>query len=158
MRRASASSSRRTGRASSPRCRERCYGGLSFGEVGERAALRGYEGASTHVDPAPLPEPPAANGGLQLVCYKPLFSGPAVERVSELQFQRPQAEVELSEADARERGIKTGAAVTLTGGGASVTVRARVNRKLRDGIARIPREFAGDVRGTVDISIAEVTA
>ena len=46
--------------------------------------------------PPPLPEPHAAGSGLQLVCYKPLFSGPAVERVSELQFQRPQAEVELS--------------------------------------------------------------
>ena len=33
-----------------------------------------------------------------------------------------------------------------------------VNRKLRDGIARIPREHAGDVRGTVEISGAEVTA
>ena len=41
-----------------------------------------------------------AGSGLKLVCYKPLFSGPAVERVTELQFQRPQAEVELSEADA----------------------------------------------------------
>jgi hypothetical protein len=39
-----------------------------------------------------------------------------------------------------------------------VTVRARVNRKLREGIARIPREFAGEVRGTVDISRAGVTA
>ena len=75
---------------------ERCYDGLPFGEVGERAPLRGYAGAPTHVDPPPLPAPHAAGSGLKLVCYKPLFSGPAVERVSELQFQRPQAEVTLA--------------------------------------------------------------
>src|SRR5438128_2365290 len=79
---------------------ERCYGGLSFGEVGERAALRAYEGAPAHVDEPALPEPQAAGDGLRLVCYKPLFSGAAVERVEELQFQRPQAEVELSRTDA----------------------------------------------------------
>ena len=107
---------------------ERCYAGLPFGEVGERAPLRGYEGAPAHVDPPPLPEPHAAGSGLRLVCYKPLFSGPAVERVSELQFQRPRAEVELSEADAERAAIKTGDEVTLTGGGATVTVRARVAR------------------------------
>ena len=137
---------------------ERCYAGLPFGEVGERAPLRGYEGAPTHVDPPPLPEPADLGSGLKLVCYKPLFSGPAVERVPELQFQRPQAEVELSEADAKRRGIETGDEVTLVGGGATVTVRARVNRRLREGIARIPREFAGDVRGTVEMTRAEVRA
>ena len=136
---------------------ERCYAGLPFGEVGERAPLRGYEGAPTHVDPPPLPEPADLGSGLKLVCYKPLFSGPAVERVPELQFQRPQAEVELSEADAKRRGIETGDEVTLVGGGATVTVRARVNRRLREGIARIPREFAGDVRGTVEIASAGVS-
>ena len=75
---------------------ERCYGGLSFGEVGERAPLRGYEGAPAHVDPPALPRPHAGGRGPAARDYKPLFSGPAVERVSELQFQRPQAEVELS--------------------------------------------------------------
>jgi hypothetical protein len=39
-----------------------------------------------------------------------------------------------------------------------VTVKARVNRKLRAGVARIPREFAGEVRGTVEIARAGVTA
>ena len=45
-------------------------------------------------------EPEPAGDGLKLVCYKPLFSGPAVERVEELQFQRPPAEVELAADDA----------------------------------------------------------
>ena len=63
------------------------YDGLPFGEVGEQAELRTRSEA-----PSPeLPEePPAAKGkGLQLVRYRPLFSGPAVERVPELAFQRP---------------------------------------------------------------------
>src|SRR5207302_1697485 len=136
---------------------ERCYGGLPFGEVGERAPLRTYAEAHEHVEAPPLPEPPAADG-LRLVCYKPLFSGPAVERVDELQFQRPRAEVELSRADAEQRGIKTGDEVTLSGGGASVTLDARVNKNLREGVARVAREFAGEVRGAVDVTRAEVTA
>jgi NADH-quinone oxidoreductase subunit G len=137
---------------------ERCYGGLPFGEVGERAPLRGYEGAPAHVDPPPLPEAQTGGEGLRLVCYKPLFSGPAVERVSELQFQRPQAEVELSVADAKRHGIATGDGVTLSGAGANVTVRARVSRTLRDGVVRMPREFAGDLRGTVEVARAGVPA
>jgi len=137
---------------------ERHYGGLPFGEVGERAPLRGYEGAPAHVDPPPLPEAQTGGEGLRLVCYKPLFSGPAVERVSELQFQRPQAEVELSVADAKRHGIATGDDVTLSGAGANVTVRARVSRTLRDGVVRMPREFAGDLRGTVEVARAGVPA
>jgi NADH-quinone oxidoreductase subunit G len=138
---------------------ERCYGGLAFGEVGERAPLRGYEGAPVHADPPalPLPETPAGEG-LHLVCYKPLFSGPAVERVPELQFQRPPAEVELSRAEAERRGIRTGDEVTLSAGGAAVTVRARVSRSLRNGVARMPEEHAGGLRGLVELARAEVEA
>src|SRR6202008_4549954 len=36
---------------------ERVYGGLTFGEVGERAPLRGYPDAPEHVVPEALPEP-----------------------------------------------------------------------------------------------------
>ena len=136
----------------------RCYGGLSFSEVGERAALRAYSDAPAHVDEPALPEPHVPAEGLRLVCYKPLFSGPAVERVLELQFQRPHAEVELSRADAEQRGIKTGDEVTLSGGGASVTLIARVNKNLREGVVRVAREFAGEVRGAADVTRAEVTA
>jgi NADH-quinone oxidoreductase subunit G len=128
------------------------YGGMPFREVGEHAALRGYPDSPSHIDPPPLPEPPAEGDGLKLVRYKPLFSGPAVERVKELQFQRPQAEAELSAADAKSRGIETGDEITLSGGAKSVTLRARVNRSLRDGIVRVPQEHAGGLLGFVDVS------
>ncbi|HKN63772.1 MAG TPA: molybdopterin-dependent oxidoreductase, partial [Gaiellaceae bacterium] len=94
---------------------ERVYGGLAFGEVGERAPLRGYPEAQERVSSRPLPEPQqkARRGEIRLVAYKPLFSGAAVERVTELQFQRPQPELELSADDARRRRIATGDLVTV---------------------------------------------
>ena len=132
------------------------YGGLSFGEVGEQAPLRGYPDAATRVD-VPLQaerEVTPGQGEVRLVAYKPLFSGAAVERVAELQFQRPQAEVELSAEDAGWRGIETGHMVTIGTNGSAITLPARVNRKLRKGIARIASEHANGLGGIVELSRA----
>jgi NADH-quinone oxidoreductase subunit G len=129
---------------------DRIYDGLPFGEVGEHAELRTRSEA-----PAPdLPEEPRApkGKGLMLVRYKALFSGPAVERVPELQFQRPEPEVELSEQDAKRRKIATGDTVTVSHNGTSIEVRARVNRSLRAGIVRIATEHAGDLGGKVEVA------
>ena len=131
---------------------ERCYGGLTFGEVGERAPLRSNPEAPEHVEAPPLPEPEAPQSGLRLVCYKPLFSGPAVERVEELQFQRPPAEVELAAGDATARGIANGDTVTVSHNGTSLELRVRVAKDLHPGVARIAREHAGDLRGNVEVS------
>jgi NADH-quinone oxidoreductase subunit G len=129
---------------------DRIYDGLPFGEVGEHAALR----TRTEAPEPELPEePPAAKGkGLTLVRYKPLFSGPAVERVPELQFQRPEPEVELSEPDARRRKIGNGELVTVSHNGTSLQLRARVSRSLRAGIVRIASEHAGDLGGRVEVA------
>ena len=54
----------------------------------------------------PRSTPATAHGGpLRLLRYRPLFSGPAVERVDELQFQRPEPVDRLSADDAQVRGI-----------------------------------------------------
>jgi len=132
---------------------ERIYGSLPFGEVGERAPLRGYVEAPEHVEAPPLPEAEAIGDGLKLVCYKPLFSGPAVERVEELQFQRPPAEIALSRVDANDRGISTGDLVTVSQNGNSVQLRARIEKDLRAGVVRIAREHAADLRGRVEVSV-----
>jgi NADH-quinone oxidoreductase subunit G len=127
----------------------RIYDGLPFGEVGEEAPLRTRTEA-----PAPdLPkEPPAPKGdGLRLIRYKPLFSGPAIERVPELQFQRPDREVELAGKDAEARGISSGDAVCVSHDGTSVELRARVSRSLRPGVVRIANEHAGDLGGMVEV-------
>ena len=124
-----------------------CFGGLAFGEIGEQAQLGGYEGAPAHVEAPSLPEPrEAPDGTLQLVCYRPLFSGPAVERVHELQFQRPGADVTLARADARARGIRDGDRVTVSHDGASVELRARLSGEVRPGVALVPNEHAEGLR------------
>ena len=74
---------------------------------------------------------------LRLVAYRPLFSGRAVERTPELQFQRPDAEVQLSPEDARARGIRNGQTVTVSSNGTSVELRARIARDLEAGAVRI---------------------
>jgi NADH-quinone oxidoreductase subunit G len=141
---------------------EKVYGGLAFGEVGERAPLRGYPEAQEHISRAALPasEPKARRGEIRLVAYKPLFSGAAVERVAELQFQRPQPELELSADDAKRRKIATGDFVTVGSNGSAITLPARVNRRLRAGIARVAIEHANGLGGIVEIEkvAEEVTA
>jgi NADH-quinone oxidoreductase subunit G len=135
---------------------ERVYGGLSFGEVGERAPLRGYPEAEERVARQALPETQhkAGRGQVRLVAYKPLFSGAAVERVTELQFQRPRPELELSADDARRRKIATGDLVSVGSNGSAITLPARVNRRLRAGIARVALEHANGLAGIVEIEKA----
>jgi predicted molibdopterin-dependent oxidoreductase YjgC len=129
---------------------EKIYDGLPFGAVGERAQLRTRSEAPA---PEPPEEPPTPKKGkgLRLVRYKPLFSGPAIERVPELQFQRPEPEVELAHADADKRKIASGDTVTVSHNGTSVELRARVSRDLRAGIVRIAQEHAGDLGGMVEV-------
>jgi NADH-quinone oxidoreductase subunit G len=136
---------------------ERVYGGLAFGEVGERAPLRGYPEAPERVARQALPEPEqkARRGQIRLVAYKPLFSGAAVERITELQFQRPRPELELAADDARRRRIATGDLVTVGANGSAITLPARVNRRLRAGVARVAIEHAEGLAGIVEITKAE---
>jgi NADH-quinone oxidoreductase subunit G len=134
---------------------DRGYGGLSFGDVGERAPLRSYADAPAHVEAPPMPEPEPARGtGLQLVAYKPLFSGAAVERVPELQFQRPQAHVIIARSDARARGIAAGDTVTLSRNGSSIQLQARLSNEARAGVVLVAEEHAQDLRGSVDLALS----
>jgi NADH-quinone oxidoreductase subunit G len=128
------------------------YSGLAYGEVGERAKLRART-EPPPPEPEYEPEPVRPRDGhfLALYRYRPLFSGPAVERVKELQFQRPPREVELSHEDASRRGISTGDEVEVRSNGTSVTLRARVSRKLVAGVARIAEEHARNLHATVEV-------
>jgi NADH-quinone oxidoreductase subunit G len=130
---------------------ELIYDGLPFGEVGEQAELR----TRSEAPPADLPdEVPQTRrkGELRLIRYRALFSGPAVERVPELLFQRPPAEVELSPEDAQARKILNGEPVTVSHVAVSRDLRARVNPSLRPGIARIASEHAGELSGFVKVA------
>jgi anaerobic selenocysteine-containing dehydrogenase len=82
---------------------------------------------------------------VQLLRYRPLFSGAAVERVPELQFQRPEPVVELSRRDAKRFGIAAGDEVDVSSNGTARSLRARIDGRLIAGVARIAEEHAADL-------------
>jgi len=137
---------------------EQLYGGMTYGEVGEQAPLpqrapyRAPAPATSQPDRS-APEPAGEHflGNLRLQRYRPLFSGPAVERTPELQFQRPAAEIELAAADAERRQISAGDAVTVRSNGTSVELRAKISRRLRAGVVRIADEHAADLHREVEV-------
>jgi NADH-quinone oxidoreductase subunit G len=141
---------------------ERVFEGLALEEVAERAPLparapwlaggQTTSGPSTETAHEDTPTGDAhLLGELRLLRYRPLFSGPQVERVPELQFQRPAREAALSPADAERRGISTGDAVALRSNGTSVEFRARVDRRLVPGVVRVADEHAGDLHRAVEV-------
>ena len=130
---------------------------LRLDEIGLEAPLPARKpyvapAAASTPAPPPLPEPGEPFvGRLRLHRYRPLLSGPAVERVHELQFLRPEPEVELAGADAERRGIATGDAVQLHSNGTSVELRARVDRTLLEGVVRVAEEHAEDLHADVEV-------
>ena len=92
-----------------------------------------------------------ARPGLELVRFRALFSGPAVERVPQLAFQRPAPEVELAWDDAQTRGIAAGETVRVTSNGTARDLRARLNRRLRAGVARIADDHAEGFEDRVQV-------
>jgi NADH-quinone oxidoreductase subunit G len=134
----------------------KCYGGISYADVGEHARLPARP-ALRIATPSPAPRRPsraAGSGALRVVLYRPLFSGPAVERVPEIQFQRPALEVELSAKDARSRGIANGDQVVVGSNGSSREFRARLSRTVRAGTVRIADEHAEGLQPQVEVSKA----
>ena len=130
---------------------DQCFGGISWSDIGERASL-----------PAPAERPvetrepgskseSGSGTELRLVGYRPLFSGPAVDRTPELQFQRPSGEVQISRADAKARGIRHGQTVTVSSDGTSVELRVQIARDLAAGIVRVAAPDAGDLHATVEV-------
>jgi anaerobic selenocysteine-containing dehydrogenase len=136
----------------------RCFGGIGFGAVGEKAPLperAAYEppppAPEAPVPPRPKETPEHFLGTLELHRYRPLFSGPAVERVPELEFQRPAPEIELSREDADRRQIANGDVVDVRSNGTSVALRARLSRSIPPGTARVAEEFAADLHRDVEV-------
>jgi NADH-quinone oxidoreductase subunit G len=127
----------------------KCFGGVTFGAIGERAEL---PPRAERLAEVPGTAVPGTGDGLRLVAYKPLFSGAAVERTPELQFQRPDGEVQISPEDAKTRGIRNGATVTVSSNGISVELRARIARDLQAGVVRVARDDAGDLHATVEVT------
>jgi NADH-quinone oxidoreductase subunit G len=117
----------------------------------EHAPLPPRDGQDVSVSAAAARAPQQNGRGLQVVRYRGLFSGPAVERVPQLQFQRPLGEVEISVADARERGIAAGEPVVVSSNGTSRTLTARLHRRLLAGVVRIEDEHAEGLGARVEV-------
>jgi NADH dehydrogenase/NADH:ubiquinone oxidoreductase subunit G len=130
----------------------KCFGGITFGEVQETAALAPRAERVETPEPGSPREPGSQGSGLRLVAYRPLFSGVAVDRTPELQFQRPDGEVQLSPTDAKARGIRNGQTVTVSSNGTSLELRACIARDLAAGAVRIPQEHAGDLHAVVEVT------
>jgi len=124
---------------------------LTLDDLGAHAPLPARH---PYVAPAAATTAGPAEGlgdGLRLQRYTALFSGAAVERVPELGFQRPGRDVEMSSADAASRGITNGDAVLVRSNGTSVELRARINRKLLQGVVRVADEHAGELHPEVEV-------
>jgi len=131
-----------------------CYGGIAYGDVGESADLppRATQAESVPEPTDSLVQPPSEEA-LRVVAYRPLFSGPAVDRTPELHFQRPDGEIELSRFDARARGIRNGNTVTVRSNGTSRQLRARLAGDVRRGTVRLPRADAEGLHAYVEVRV-----
>ncbi len=128
-----------------------CFGGVPFGSIGEHTALPERPVGRAAIE-TPRPRPLPGGAGLRLLRYRPLFSGPAVERTPELAFQQPGEQIELSPPDARSRGIAEGDEVSVSGEGLSARLRARIAPDLPEGSARAPRAVAPELGDFVEVA------
>jgi NADH-quinone oxidoreductase subunit G len=120
--------------------------GRAFEELGERAELDSSVRDTAGARHLPGPE------GTRLVRYRPLFSGPAVERVPKFEFQRPNGDVELSPDDARRLGVRSGDVVSVRTNGTSAKLRARVRHGLEAGVVLVPEGAADQLQpGAVEV-------
>jgi NADH-quinone oxidoreductase subunit G len=128
------------------------YDGLAFSAIGEQAPLPARtEPKLGALEPQQKTD---TRKGLLLVTYRPLFSGPAVERVPELQFQRPEPVVEIAYEDARSRGIAANDEVVVHSNGSSARLRARLSRKLAKGTVRAAEEHVRGLPHDVEVKRA----
>jgi len=131
---------------------EKVPGGVSLASLGDRAPLP-PRGEVKTLEAARAEAPPILLGGpLELIRYRALFSGPEVEHVPELAFQRPAAEVEISPEDADRRGIAEGNEVVVRSNGTRVMLRARINRALLPGAVRVAAEHCAELARGVEVS------
>jgi NADH-quinone oxidoreductase subunit G len=126
--------------------------GISLASLSDRAPLPPRAEAKAVQAPAAEAPPTVRGGPLELIHYRALFSGPEVEHVPELSFQRPAPEVEISPEDADRRGIADGNEVVVNSNGTKVTLRARINAALLPGAVRVAAEHCSELARGVEVS------
>jgi anaerobic selenocysteine-containing dehydrogenase len=130
------------------------YDGLPFAAIGEQAPLPSREAPPAEPVAPAKRQRQAKVSGLRLITYRPLFSGPAVERVPELQFQRPEPVLAIAYEDARAREIENDAKVEVSSNDTSAVLRARVSRKLPKGTVRAAEEHVRGLAHDVEVKPA----
>ena len=129
----------------------KALGGIALSSLGDRTPLPARTKA-VPVEAPKLEAPATVRGGpLELIRYRALFSGPVVEHVPELAFQRPLPEVEISTEDADRRAIADGNEVLVRSNGSSVKLRARINAAMRPGAVRIAAEHCPELARGVQV-------
>ena len=133
--------------------RPSCIRDLTLDDLGAHAPLPArhpYVAPVRRDDARRLPRTPAARCGSSATA--PLFSGPAVERVPELELPASGARRRALGRRRRERAASRTATRSLVrSNGTSVELRARVNRKLVEGVVRVADEHAGDLHPVVEV-------
>ena len=123
-----------------------------------RRSTSAHRSRIRHAPPAPGAEPRAPVertvgehfiGELRLLRYRPLFSGPYVERVPELEFQR--AEARKCSPPTRSGGRSQQATSSTFAPTAPRSRCARIDRRLVSGVARVAEEHAGDLHQLVEV-------
>ncbi len=115
--------------------RRAAFAGLSWHEIGER-------GARSAAAPADGPAPAIPQigegepGGITVVGYRQLMSGPSVDHAPVLHFQR-RTGIEISHDDAQRIGVATGDRIEVRFGEQTRTGAAIVQRRLRAGVVRL---------------------
>ncbi len=123
--------------------------GEAFDALGETAPLNVSAPDPTGARHLPGPK------GTRLVRYRPLFSGPLVERVPKFDFQRPNGEAEVSYDDARRLGLRDGDTIALRTNGTTAELRARLRRGLEAGVVLVPEGAADQLTpGPVEVAPA----
>jgi NADH-quinone oxidoreductase subunit G len=94
-------------------------------------------------------KPGKAAEGLQVVAYRPLVSGPAVDRAERLRFLQPD-EIVLAASDAVRLGLVEGQRVVVAHAGGRTAGPLRISRTQVAGAARVPWTGA-PVDGPADV-------
>jgi len=125
------------------------FAGHRWGEIGERAPLpEDRPSRPAQAPPAPRVDEAAPAGGITVVAYRQLHSGPYSENAVALQFQR-RIGIEISHHDAVAVGLNVGDPVTVEYDGRSATGPVVTNRRLRPGVVRLPAAIGYVGPGTV---------
>ncbi len=99
------------------------------------ARATGADSPGSHSRGVPGESSPASReGALALGTYRDLWAGPITELNPPLKFLQPRQRVEISPADAEQRGLKSGDKVRVAQNGASVGAEVVIRERVSSGV------------------------